>query len=194
MDKIKLPDLVGITGANGAGKDVLAQLLVELASYGHVSLSNVLRTELTKRGQEHSRANLSALSHEIRSLSGDGAMVEHLFAESELADKLCITSVRTPGEAAAIKARGGVIIWVDADIELRYQRIHSGKRGRVSDQVSYQEFLDQEQNEMTPSEAGGGLNMAAVRDMADYTIYNNFPSLEEFKDDLLDSFVITDNQ
>lgn len=184
MEQLELPSVVGITGTNGAGKDVLAQLLVDKSGYQHVSLSDVLRSELTKLGQPHTRQNLSALSKSIRTNEGDSAMVNRLFSQPETAQKICITSIRTPGEAQAIKQRGGCIIWVDADPQLRYQRVTGGQRARVTDTVSYDEFIRQEQAEMTPTEAGGGLNMAAVHKVADLEVTNDFANLVEFENHL----------
>ena len=174
-----LPPIIGVSGTNGAGKDYLATLLHERVGYQSVSLSDILREELTAQGKPHTRENLSALSKQIRDVMGGGGMVRKVFAKYGQ-DKLCITSIRTPGEAREIQQAGGIIVWVDADPQIRYARIMDGARGRVTDTLSFEEFQEQQRAEMTTSQQGGGLHMAAVRDIADISIDNNFSSLDEY--------------
>ncbi len=176
---MQLPSIIGVSGTNGAGKDYLAELLHERAGYQGVSLSDILRDGLTAQGKPHTRENMSGLSKQIREAEGDGGMVRRVFAKYGR-DKLCITSLRTPGEAREIQQAGGIVVWVDADPRVRYARIMNGARGRVTDQLSFEEFEAEQRAEMTPSAQGGGLNMAAVRDIADMTIENNFTSLDEY--------------
>lgn len=184
---IKLPTIVGVSGTNGAGKDVLAGLL-EKRGYLNVSLSDILREELTRQGREHTRENMSGLSKTIRDAEGDGAMVRRLLKKYPEGTKLCITSVRTPGEAEEIQHADGMMIWIDADPKIRYERVVVGGRGRVTDRISYEEFLHQQDAEMTPSAQGNGLNMAAVRDISDLRIENNFSTLAEYENDLTTRF------
>lgn len=184
---MKLPRAVGISGTNGAGKDVLAGLL-EKRGYTCVSLSDILRAELTKIGLEHTRENLSAQSKKIRDDEGDGAMVKRLFDEYPDDAKLCITSIRTPGEANAIQQADGMVIWVDADPKLRYERVVAGGRGRVTDTISYDEFLRQQEAEMTPTVEGNGLNMSGVRQIANVRVENNFQTITEYEADLTTRF------
>lgn len=183
----KLPPIIGVSGTNGAGKDYLATLLHERVGYQSVSISDILRAELTDQGKPHTRENLSALSKQIRDADGDGGMVRRVFAKYGH-NKLCITSVRTPGEAREIQQAGGTMVWVDADPHVRYARIVGGARGRVDDQLPFEEFEAQQRAEMTPSAQGGGLHMAAVRDIADMFIDNNFASLDEYRAHLIELF------
>lgn len=187
--KIQLPAIVGVSGSNGAGKDVLAELLQRHASYTNVSLSDVLREALTQDGIPHTRENLSARSKAIRDEEGDGAMTRRVLATIAAGQKVCITSLRTPGEVQEIQRAGGLVVWVDADPMIRYERIRSGARSRgETDNVTYDEFIAQEQQEMTPTVKGGGLHMAAVRDAADVHLENNFPTLAEYEAYLKNTF------
>lgn len=189
---MKLPTIVGIAGTNGAGKDVLGALLHERCGYDNISLSDILRAELDRRGQEHSRENLSGLSREIREQEGDGAMSRRVITEwQDNGDGrgLCITSIRTHGEATTIQQAGGVIIWVDADPKTRYERVTAAGRGRgATDDLSFAEFMEQQEREMTPTAKGGGLNMAAVRECADVMIDNNFATKEAYENYLIETF------
>lgn len=184
---MKLPEIVGVAGTNASGKDTLGALRESLHGAQFVSLSDILRRELDKRGLPHERENLRSVSREWREEEGPGAMSLRSIAayENEKSEKkytgLTLTSIRTPGEAEAIQRAGGLIIWVDADPKIRYQRILSRNLGRPEDQKSFEQFIDEEEAEMHPSEKGGGLDMAGVRDVADIKIINEFDSLEAYE-------------
>lgn len=64
--KVKLPEIIGISGTNGAGKDTLAALRHEREGAEHVSLSDILRRELTMLGVPLERENLMNLSRQWR--------------------------------------------------------------------------------------------------------------------------------
>ncbi len=189
---MKLPRIVGIAGTNGSGKDTLGELLHERSGYKNCSLSDILRAELDTQGKEHSREKLSSLSQKIRAEEGDGAMAIRAIASWRQASDtpgIVITSIRTPGEAVAIQQAGGLVFWVDADPEVRYARITAARRGRSdTDEVSFEEFMEQQRREMTPTEKGGGLNMQAVRDIADDEIINDFASLDAYTKALIKQF------
>lgn len=59
---MRLPEIIGISGTNGAGKDTLAALRHEKEGAEHVSLSDILRRELIARGITPERENLMNLS------------------------------------------------------------------------------------------------------------------------------------
>lgn len=185
--KMKLPKLVGVTGTNGAGKDTVAKFL-ENHNFKHISLSDILRDIADEKNLKHTRENLRQISQEIRQSEGDGAIMKLALVDCT-GRRLCITSIRTPGEAEELKRAGGVVVWVNADPEVRHQRIMSGVRGRdETDEVTFEEFLRQEKVEMTPTNEGGGLNIGAVKGMADIKIENNFDTIEEFMTYLDDQF------
>ena len=46
---MKLPHIVGVAGTNGSGKDTLGELLQAKSGYKAISLSDILREELTKQ-------------------------------------------------------------------------------------------------------------------------------------------------
>lgn len=68
---MRLPEIIGISGTNGAGKDTLAALRHEKEGAEHVSLSDILRRELIARGITPERENLMNLSRQWRDESGD---------------------------------------------------------------------------------------------------------------------------
>lgn len=189
---MKLPDIIGIAGTNGSGKDTLALLRERLQGALNVSLSDTLRREATQRGQEHTRAVLSAISTEWENQLGQGALVqktlEYYLQERGGAGGLSISSVRRVSEATAIKEAGGVIVWVDADRRTRYDRLQVS-RGRIDDQVSFEEFCRQEDAELyNTTGAKGAMDAAEIATMADVRVENDFPTKEAYEKHLVDFF------
>lgn len=192
----KLPEIIGLAGTNGAGKDTLGDLRFARKGAEKVSLSDILRTEADKRGLSHERSNLSAISTEWANKLGAGAlstMTIRNFNENrtETSAGLSIVSIRRPDEAQAIKDEGGLMLWIDGERELRYNRILEANRGRVTDFKTYEEFCAEEDVEMYPkSDDPFALNMSGVRDVADVHLINEFESKEKFEAYLIDRFAL----
>ena len=191
---MKLPEIIGIAGTNGSGKDALGYIRQSLAKSLTVSLSDILRHELDKKGISHERENLRSLSAEWRATEGPGVLavrtIEQYHEQKEARNLtgLSIVSLRHPAEAQAIKDAGGMVIWVDADIRVRYERITHRGEGRAEDQKTFEEFSAEEKAEMSPEGNNEGLNMSGVRDLADIKITNDFESLDEYEKYLVDQF------
>jgi len=194
---MKLPEIVGISGTNGAGKDALGLLLAERCGYHFHSVSDLLRDELARTGKEITRENLGALSRQWRQESGDDGIMFTKAIKKYLAEKdakgykgLALVNARHPGEAQRVHEFGGAMVWVDADQRLRYDRLQATNRGRAEDQKSFEEFQADEDREMHPPAGApvGTLNMAAVRDAADIHIENHYASIDDYYDYLIKEF------
>lgn len=186
---MRLPEIIGISGTHGAGKDALAALRHERENALHVTLSDILREELAKEGVPLERANLMALSKRWREETGDHAILVVKTVGRYLVEKsvegyggLSIVSIRHPEEARRVKDLGGVILWVDADPRLRYERICSANRGRIDDAKTFEEFLEEENRELLPPQetSAASVNLGAVYELADEVVLNNFGSCEEY--------------
>lgn len=195
--KVKLPEIIGISGTNGAGKDTLAALRREKEGAEHVSLSDILRRELTMLGVPLERENLMNLSRQWRDESGDYGILATRTIQRYLGDKavastlsgLSIVSVRHPDEARRIKEADGKIFWVDADPKLRYERIQSGGRNRIDDRKSFEEFVAEERREISPVNSDpASVNLGEVSRIADVKIENNFDDESAYIDFLLDRY------
>ena len=194
---MKLPEIIGISGTNGAGKDTLAALRYEREGAEHVSLSDILRRELTMLGVPLERENLMNLSRQWRDESGDYGILATRTIQRYLGDKavastlsgLSIVSVRHPDEARRIKEADGKIFWVDADPKLRYERIQSGGRNRIDDRKSFEEFVAEERREISPVNSDpASVNLGEVSRIADVKIENNFDDESAYIDFLLDRY------
>lgn len=193
---MKLPKIIGIAGTNGAGKDTLGELLAERCGYKFVSVSDILRDELTKQGIPHEREHLRALSSKWHREHGPGNLSRRTieaYIEEEKREGykgLAVGSIRRPSEAKVIQDEGGVVLWIDADRKLRYERIQAANRGRHEDLATFEQWCADEEAEMTPpaDDDGSALNMAGVREVADLHIDNDFASYDAYREYLIKEF------
>lgn len=185
-----LPKIIGISGTNGSGKDSLGLALQERYGYMFVSVTELLRDELRRRGLPIIRANMRMVSAEWRREFGGGVLVEkaisswHQFRPN--ATGVIISSLRNPLEADAVHEHGGIVLWLDADQKERYQRVQAnrGSRGgrKGEDDVTFEQFVAAEDAEMHSSGDEATLNMTAVKEKSDYILINDKPDVSSFVD------------
>ncbi|HTE21439.1 MAG TPA: AAA family ATPase [Candidatus Limnocylindria bacterium] len=176
--------IIGLCGTNGAGKGTVGEMLVERHGFLFVSVSDLLREEARRRGLPVEREVLRTISAEWRREFGLGVLVDKAKEAFDRAgDKykgLVVDPMRNPGEAQHLKDLGGVLVWVDADPRVRYGRIFSRKRSKEDDKT-FEQFMAEEQAEMTTQGDAATLNMSAVKGKADIFLENNSDDLEAFK-------------
>jgi dephospho-CoA kinase len=181
--------IIGITGTDGAGKGAVVQYLVEKHGFAHYSSRALLTAELEARGLTASRENLRTVGNELRKTHGNDVIVTRALSQVREANtpKAIIESIRALEEAKTLRARGGILLAIDADQTLRYQRI-SGRKSS-SDQVTFAEFQAQEALEMNDPDPNG-MQKGMVMEMADHTILNNeaLPDLYEQLEQFLQRF------
>jgi dephospho-CoA kinase len=164
--------ILGITGTDGAGKGEVVNILTRAHGFAHYSAREFLVKEARRRGLGETRADLRRVGNALRAERGDDVLVRLASAsiERDGAARAIVESVRALAEARALKERGGVLLAIDADPALRFERIAS--RGSSSDRISFEEFLAQEALEMDDADPHG-MQKAAVMKLADHTIINN---------------------
>jgi dephospho-CoA kinase len=186
MNKVQY---VGISGTNGAGKDTVGEVLKKHGFFV-ASATEMLADGLKEKGWPIDREHKAKLSTEWRRQFGMGAVVDQgLKLYEPVADQyqgFGVGSLRHPGEADRIHALpGGVVIWVDADPKIRYERVMDASRGANKageDSVTYEEFLVQQEAEMHHKEGDTAtLSIADVKIRADITLFNNDNDIEAFK-------------
>jgi cytidylate kinase len=174
------PKLIGIAGTNGSGKDTIGNILANDYGYMFISLTDSLRVELKKQGLSLARENMRNLSSEWRRLYGLSALVDkarECFSESNgNYFGLAMASIRNPGEADAIHQAGGIVIWVDADPQIRYKRISEnslqrGKDRMINDNVTFTEFIAEEAVEMNHPKNSDGTTLSGFEVKAKSDIF-----------------------
>lgn len=186
MERTKI---IGIAGTNGSGKDTVGYTLADRHSYLFVSVSDLLRAELHRRGLPVIRENTRALSAEWRREYGLAVLVDRAIQEfNRLKGNyvgLAIASLRNPAEADRIHELGGTVLWIDADAKARYERIQFNAEARAragEDSKTFEEFLAEEEAEMHPNGDAATLDMAGVKRRSDLFLINDATNLEEFQD------------
>jgi cytidylate kinase len=194
---MKLPEIIGIAGTNGSGKDTLATVRSELGKCLQVTVSDILRQQLRLDGIPLERKNLSELSRQWRDESGDHGILVTRTINQYMGEKallgyrgLSVVSLRHPAEAQRVQEHNGIVAWIDGDPFKRYSRISQSQRDRTEDNKTFAEFLAEEEEDM-----GGGknadpasVNMRAVRDIADLVIINDYDTKDEYVDFLVNRF------
>ena len=162
--------IIGITGTLGAGKGAVVEHL-KSAGFRHFSMSGFIAEEVKRRGLLVNRDSLVEVGNELRAQHGPGYLAEKLYEQAALTRENCvIESIRTMGEVEALKSQGRFFLFaVDADPELRYQRIIL--RGSVKDRISLEQFLQNEQRELG-SDDPNKQNLGACIRAADYRFTN----------------------
>lgn len=175
--------LIGISGTNGSGKDTAGSILASQFGYLFVSVTTSMRSELGRRGLPVDREHMRELSAEWRREFGLAVLVDKAVERYGEAGAphagLAIASLRNPAEADRVHELGGIVLWLDANPRLRYDRIqaHARERNRAyEDDKTFEAFLAEEQAEMHSSGDAATLDMAAVKAKADVTIINEFPT------------------
>lgn len=169
--------IIGITGTDGSGKGTVVEYLVAQYQFTHYSSRSFIVTEIEKQGLEPTRNQMRLTANELRARFGNEFVVKQAFekAKSSGISNVIIESVRALAEADFLKANGGILLAVDASLELRFKRVQ--QRRSESDKVTFEEFVTQEELEKNDSDPNG-MQKAKVMSMADYLIQNN-GTLEE---------------
>jgi dephospho-CoA kinase len=164
-----LPEVIGIAGTLSSGKDTLAEYLVENYGYTHVSTSDMVRAEAMKRVGNIERPTLQIVAPQMRAEGGAGVLVEKALQQPH---PVVISGIRTPGEAKTLKAAGGILLFIDAYVETRYERMK--KRVRDSEStMSFEQFAENERKEIVAGPNDEDFNQVAVQNLADKTINNS---------------------
>src|SRR6476620_1070086 len=161
--------LIGLTGRNAAGKGEAARYLQKKSFY-YYSLSDVIRDEIRKRGEEPTRERLIIVGNELRQKYGANVLAERILAKIEDDKHYIIDSIRNPSEVDAFRAaKHFKLIRVEAPSEVRFQRIFS--RQRESDPRTFEDFLALENREAEGDDTSQ--NLVKVELMADHALTND---------------------
>ena len=131
--------IVGLTGKNGSGKGEVAKLLT-LSGFIYYSLSDVLRDELKKQGQEVTRENLIEIGNQLRHQAGPSVLADKVLAKLDPEKNYVIDSIRNPAEVKALKRRDDFFLLnISAPQKVRFERVKA--RGRENDPRTFDEFV-----------------------------------------------------
>ena len=176
--------IIGLSGTLAAGKDTVAEYLVEREGFDHISLSVILRKIAMEKGLGIDLGNLTLLGNSLKDEYGPGYLVKRAKKETDFNKDITVSSIRQPEEIEELKKeKNFFMIFVDADDEIRFNRLV--KRGRVGDTNRFEKFQDLEKKQLDGQ--SGGINLGKCREMADYVLENN-GTLVEFENKIRVAF------
>ncbi len=163
--------LVGISGTFASGKDTVAEYLVRDFGFVHASTSDLVREVALRERGSVERPVLREVAEGYRKAHGAGVFVDMALEKPR---PLVVTGIRSLGEAKAITQAGGILLFVDAPVEVRYQRMKSRLRDDET-QLSLDEFVKNEEKEMYGGPSDADFNLRGIKALADVTIENTMP-------------------
>ena len=164
------------------------------AGYYGVSFGDIIRDYSRKRHTDKpdpiSVANMTETANWLRNEQGADVLLKEALrqfeekqAQGENYKGILFISVRAPVEADFIRERDGVLIWIEASDEVRYERDKKHRREGEVD-VSFEEFKRQENLQTVPQPGipkEAQMNMTYVKSQATNILENNGDDFEAFK-------------
>lgn len=170
--------IIGLTGSFGAGKGCVTDYLVDKKGFAHFSARTFIFEEAKRRGLDINKGREVTIpvANDLRKKYGPAYIMEQLMQQAKAhGGNAVIESLRAVAEVKYIQSMGGIVLGVDADPLVRYERIV--KRGSETDHVSFEKWKQQEQEESNPNDPTKQDIFGALRE-SDYIIMNT-NSLEE---------------
>jgi len=137
---------VGIVGGSSTGKGTIGEKLQNDYGFLHFPLSNRLREFCVAKGgfYPQTREQLREIDGQLKPRFGKQVFVEWTWAKAQRLmvqhNSFCVSfdGFRSVGESSWFKERGGYLIGIKVDEEIRYQR--QLERARAGDDFSWEKF------------------------------------------------------
>lgn len=175
--------ILGVCGTFASGKDTVAEILASEYNVYHVSTGDIVREKAMELYGNKERETLHKTAIEFRQNEGGDYFVREGYRRyKEVEDQysgIIFSGVRSLGEGRAVLALGGELVYVDAPVEVRYERMTSRQRDDET-RKTMAEFLEFEKKERGgDSNDEWAFNIDKLGEMARYQI-DNGGSYEEF--------------
>lgn len=164
--------VIWITWTLGAGKGTIVDYLVKNKWFQHFSVRAFLIQEIEKRWMPANRDSMVVVANDLRSTYWPAYIIDQLYQQAKASWKdTIIESIRAVGEVESLKDKENFYLFaIDADPKIRYERIVL--RGSETDKISYEEFVANEEREMTTTDPTKQ-NISKCMQLADYVFTNN---------------------
>lgn len=161
--------ILGVTGEMGSGKGVIAKHVALEYSGGTHKFSTMLRDLLKRMYIEESRENIAKLSKMLRQNFGEEVFANTMYHETQN-DKheiVVIDGIRRIADITYLKQLENFkLIYVDADLETRYQRVVDRGENENDAQKTMEEFKRDQEIESE-------IQIRDLKNYADYVVANN---------------------
>ena len=167
--------LIGLAGTFASGKDTLANYLVAEYNYYQESGGDLIRGLSMKRHGSMERPQVRETAQYYRTTYGPQVFIDMQLKNFEthkaVKSGLVINGLRALGEAKTLKKMGAMIVFVDAPVELRYERMKSRSRDKETE-ITLDEFKTREQTEWYAGNRDVDFNLRDIKKMADIVLEN----------------------
>jgi dephospho-CoA kinase len=167
--------IIGLVGEKLAGKDTVANFLVEKYSAEHFRFTHILDEILEKLNLPISRQNEIDLGLALRKVFGERVLASAVIsrAKKSSASIVVINGIRMD-ELEPVKNLGGKIVYITAPTELRFERYKSRREKTDDGVMNFEQFKEQEKG---PTEVG----IPALGAQADFKV-ENVGTVEELEE------------
>ena len=175
---------IATVAEKGGGKGLFFELVKKLLPNKRVVMirsSDFWRQILHILCKEESRGSIDTLATAIRNAFGDdGVLIAPLIKQLETidADVIILDGLRKHEEVEMIKSRGGVVVFISAQAEVRFQRRKEHVENSDERDMTLEQFIYQDQ--LASNRTVRSINET----MADVRIENN-GSKEEFEEKIV---------
>ncbi|MEN8252129.1 MAG: AAA family ATPase [Patescibacteria group bacterium] len=169
--------VLGLAGEIASGKGTVSEYLREKCDTSQHRFSTMLRDVLDRLHLEHSRDNLQKLSTVIRQTYGEDTLAKVMAedAKKDDAEIIVIDGVRRLDDIKYLKELPEFkLVYVDADIKVRHERINE-RSENVDDQTkTFEEFVEESKDESE-------VQIIGLKEHADMIINNDGDISELYK-------------
>jgi dephospho-CoA kinase len=165
MEKI----IIGVAGEIGSGKDTVTKYLVEKYGASHHKFSNILRDILDRLGLEQNRKNMDTASTMLRQAFGENIFSRVICNDVEKDENrlVIMDGVRREEDLACVcNVDGFQLVYVETDLQKRYERLVKRHENTDDQTKTFEEFL--KDNEQEPQ-----LQIRGLKNIAQYVIQND---------------------
>ena len=170
--------VIGLIGEKGSGKGTVSDYLIEKYGAVHYGTSKILRRTLEDLHLPITRDNLIKLALVLKEGYGATVVIDSLIQDMEKngSNILIADGIRMHGDTEPFKKKYGEnfhLVYVTADLKLRYERTKLRKEKEGEDKATFEEFLEEE----------GRLTEVSIHEVgkkADFKLNNN-GTAEELK-------------
>ncbi len=142
----------------------------------HFSTGDMVRAVAEAEHGSIERPVLVTTANDLREKRGPGVLAELALERYEMQKNeysgIVISGVRSLGEVHSIQAKGGILLFVDAPIEIRYERVKNRRRSH-EELLTFEEFKKSEELETHTTHNDPAVqDIAGVRELADIILLN----------------------
>jgi len=161
--------IIGIAGKIACGKGIAAEHIVSRYHAGFIDYSQFLYQVLDIFAVPHERKHINALSIFLRATYGQGifnnAVVRALGEHKE--ELVVVTGIRREQELDGLAAIPGfVFLYIESDIDTRYQRNRTAHRKPGDAEMTFDQFQEKDSDDSNRTIEG-------LKDRADYVVEND---------------------